>query len=100
MLGFGDLESGSREYPADLMHVNINYVKQEDCKRAYPGENIRDNMLCAADSGQIPVKTLAKEIVADLSMTAITKPWSVLYLGVIIVQMINSQECTREFQTR
>jgi hypothetical protein len=28
------------------------------------------------------------------------KPWLVLYLGVIIVQMINSQECTREFQTR
>ena len=52
MLGFGDLESGSRDYPTDLMHVNINYVKQEDCKRAYPRENIRDNMLCAADSGQ------------------------------------------------
>lgn len=48
-IGFGDLEqSGSR----DLMHVNINYVKQEDCRRAYPRENIRDNMLCAADSGQ------------------------------------------------
>jgi len=53
-IGFGDLESDAKDYPTDLMHVNVNYVKKQQCQRAYSpyGENIRDNMLCAADSGQ------------------------------------------------
>ena len=51
LLGLGTLSSGGA-LPSDLLHVNVNYVKKNECQRRYPRENISDNMLCAADIGQ------------------------------------------------
>ncbi len=35
-----------------LMHVNVNYVKQNTCKSQYGSSSITNNMMCASDQGQ------------------------------------------------
>jgi len=48
-IGFGTTESGS--VTSQLMHVNVNYVKQATCNAAYSGD-ITPDMICAADTNQ------------------------------------------------
>ncbi len=47
--GFGTNERGG--LARNLMHVNVNYVKQSTCNSNYNGD-ITDEMMCAADFNQ------------------------------------------------
>jgi len=50
-IGFGATETGSAA--TTLLHVNVNYVKQETCKSQYIDYyGITDSMMCAADTDQ------------------------------------------------
>lgn len=43
---------GNGNVSTKLMHVNVNYVKQSECKSQYGSGSITDNMMCASDQGQ------------------------------------------------
>jgi len=50
-IGFGRLFTDGPSSP-DLLHVNVDYVKQDACDRMYDRETITSNMMCAADTNQ------------------------------------------------
>jgi len=50
-IGFGTTETGG--FSSKLLHVNVNYVKQDTCNSAAMyGGVISDNMMCASDTNQ------------------------------------------------
>lgn len=50
-IGFGRLSTGGL-FSTDLLHVNVEYVKQDECGRRYGNGSITSNMMCAVDTGQ------------------------------------------------
>ena len=54
IVGFGDTDESHdvENYPERLMHVEVQYVQNSVCNRAYEGL-IDDSMLCASDEGEV-----------------------------------------------
>ncbi|XP_063703817.1 trypsin-3-like [Culicoides brevitarsis] len=47
--GWGDLQSGSGQYPEFLRYVDVPITNQAECKRSYPG--LTERMICAGLTG-------------------------------------------------
>lgn len=48
--GWGDLQSGSAQYPEFLRYVDVPIVNQQECKRSY--SHLTERMICAGLTGK------------------------------------------------
>lgn len=51
-IGFGNQDPNNQNFSKELRHVELGYVTNAKCKQMYGGNDIKPNMMCAADPGQ------------------------------------------------